>query len=329
MSRPDAAPGLLRLAIARHWLGIAAFAVLVGIPATTVMAAQPAQTYRATRAYLVGVPVPIDGQVVTTNTDRAARDYGTVLRRDSVLLAKLARAVHTSVAHVRDHLDAGYVPGSSALFVRYESSKRAEGDAVFAELDRLIRAEGIPTSSLPKGVVRPLGGGQVEVRRSYLRVVPGEGLLLAVLLAVVVAVLVERMRPDVRSHRHLQAQTDRSVLWLSDAADLNALAVRALRKTGRVRVLGVDGDADGERLAARLSVTADALVAQGALPADHGSIEPARLPTVSEPGDRWLVVAPVGSLLRPVEQALDALAEAGDVIVVVDRTRDVATAAVA
>lgn len=264
-------PGLVRQALTRHWPWLLAVALLAGAPLSHVMQQQPERLWSSLEVYLVPSADEDGGLLVTSNTDRAARDYASVLRSDELLLTRLADAVHRSERHVRDHLEVGYLPRTGSIAVRYTAGDRREVQGVLDELDRLVSDTGLPSAQIGPGRVRPLGAAELTSSRNPLNPFPGAGVLAALALAGVAALLLERSRPRVLGRGNLRTLTDLPVLEVGTEADVELLAVRLLRAApAGVSVLVTDGLAAdaAARLLQRVSEALPGLVAERRVPAD-------------------------------------------------------------
>jgi capsular polysaccharide biosynthesis protein len=325
MTAEDAVPGLVGFALRRHWRVVLAVTVAVGLLASAVLLRQPAHTYRVTKGYLVALEKGEDPTVITDQSDRFARDYASVLRTDSAVLDEIGDRIGTSGSYVRRHLKVAYVPSSSTIVIRFESSKRAEVTAAFAALDTLVEVDGIPTRNIGPGLLRSLGTPPTVTLTNPLRRVPGTGFVLGLLVALGVAVLLERIRPRIINRAHLQSMTDRSTLSVDQPDGLEVLAVRVLGPMPtRVVLTAADGTvAAAARLSLRLTAVAASL-AEGRL--DRAVLDvpfhvevnadPDLLSDAVQPGDCWLVLTDVGSPLHRTELVLQALDAAADLVVV-------------
>ena len=299
------APSFAEHALRHHWKGVLLLAVLAGVPLSWLISTVPHTTYRVTQGYVVADVAEDGDRVVTANSDRAARDYATVLRNDQALVAELAREVDVPADDVADRLSAGYLPGAGTLFVRYDAEDRREVLAVMAALDRILTSQGTPAGGIDPGDVTPLGVPPVEERGLPVGAVPGAGFVVALLGAAAAALLLERLRPRVVDARQVRAATDVAVVALDGPDALELLAFRVLAGApDRVLVRavpGVGGDA--------AQTLAYDLVARGvpASVADPLSTGPAT----------WVLLAELPGSQRAVEDAVQELGSAQDVVVAV------------
>ena len=299
------APFFAEHALRHHWKGVLLLAALAGVPLSWLISTVPQTTYRVTQGYVVADVAEDGDRAVTANSDRAARDYAAVLRTDEALVDALARAVDVPADDVADRLSAGYLPGAGTLFVRYDADDRREVLDVMAALDRILASQGAPAGGIAPGDVTPLGVPPVEELGLPVGAVPGAGFVIALLGASAAAVLLERLRPRVVDAGQVRGATDASVVSLDgpDARELLAFRVRA---TSPDRVLvrglpGVDGDA--------VSRLAHDLVAAG-VPA--GVADP-----LSSGPATWVLLAELPGSQRAVEDAVQELGSAADVVVAV------------
>lgn len=299
------APFFAEHALRHHWKGVLLLAALAGVPLSWLISTVPQTTYRVTQGYVVADVAEDGDRAVTANSDRAARDYAAVLRTDEALVDALARAVDVPADDVADRLSAGYLPGAGTLFVRYDADDRREVLDVMAALDRILASQGAPAGGIAPGDVTPLGVPPVEELGLPVGAVPGAGFVIALLGASAAAVLLERLRPRVVDAGQVRGATDASVVSLDgpDARELLAFRVRA---TSPDRVLvrglpGVDGDA--------VSRLAHDLVAAG-VPA--GVADP-----LSSGPATWVLLAELPGSQRAVEDAVQELGSATDVVVAV------------
>ena len=327
-------PGLVLPAVRRFWRVVLALTAGVGLAAASGLAALDVRTYQRTATYLVASSPAVgsDAALVSTNTDRAARDYAVVLQQDEQLLARLAARVGRDADDVRERLQSSYEPASSAIRLRYSGTTADEVAVLFAELDRVVGSEGLVTAGFPAGAVRPLSTtGEVTAVEDPFRAHPSSGLLLGLAAGVAGAVALERARPRVAGRRHLQWLTRRPVVEVPATSDeaLEALVVRLLAPQPtpqRVLVVGTERSADAaaQALAQRLRTRTPALVRAGALAPAAGEVTLEQVPRSAlpdverrSPGASWLLVVEPGSTVRGVGAALDLVRSAGSVVVAV------------
>jgi hypothetical protein len=300
----------------------------------------PSTTYRMTQGYVIAAADDFDEAPVPANSDRAARDYATVLRTDDEVVAELARAADASPADVRDRLEVGYIPGTGTLFGRYSAEKRHEVLAVMGELDRVLVVQGAPSGGISPGQARALGLAAVEEVPNRLNPFPGAGLIAVLLGATAAAVLYERLRPQVLDAAQLRQLSDRAVIDLVGRDALELLAFRVfIHGPSGVRVVALSELPAGalQSFAADLGATADAMVAAGDLPAGWGvpvlpvtGLDAEQLDIASSgEGPTWVLLVELPAPMRPVVDALAALRSAPDVVVVVGYSHEQASAGTA
>lgn len=299
---------------------VLAVLLLVGGPASLVSERQPLHTYRATKPYLVAGTSADAQAVVNGDTDRVARDYAGVLRRDDQLLDELARAVGTSRSHVSAHLQVGYVTAGSTLFIRYDDERAGVVRQLFGALDQAVTRTSGTSPGLPAGFLRPLGRTHVEQRTNLLRPFPGAAAVGALLLGLLLAVVLERSRGRVSDAGRLRLLTDRPVLPAGAPEELDAVLVRALLwQPDRIVVTAADAAGPGASEAAGLvAARRDELVRVGDLDpaAADVVIEPATSGT-PEPQDSVLVAVTGKTALRSVRDVLAPCEAARGVVLAV------------
>lgn len=309
-------PALAEQALRRRWRAVLLAGLVAGVPLSVAGSALPEQTYRVTQGYLVTRDAPGAPAVVTANTDRAARDYASVLREDEQLLEDVARRSGTSAAHVRERLLTGYLPGAGTLFVRYEAADRAEVLHVLAELDRAFSAT---TASAPRAV--PLDATAVETIPNRLNPFPAAGLLVALLAAAAAAVLAERLRPRLTTPAEVRAVTSLPLLQVDAEADVALVVRRALRcQPAEVVVLAAPGEEESAAAFCELFDRVREQLAQaGDLPEDAARVPVRLLQDDEEVGSRTSAVHVCALPLQPgsLPPAADCPVAADEVLVVV------------
>jgi hypothetical protein len=313
---------LVEHALRRHWVLVLLVTVVVGVPLSLALNAMPSTSYRLTEGYIVAAEAEFDNAPVTANSDRAARDYASVLRSDDTVIGALASAAGERPGTVRDRLTVGYLPGTGTLFARYEADQRREVLDVIGALDELLVVNGVDSAGISPGQVRPLGLPAVEEIPNPLDPFPGAGVVAVLAAAVAGAVLLERLRSRVLDPAQLRELTDRAVIELDGDEAFDVLAFRTLvHSPAGVRVYAVPGEhaIDPGPFAARLGAAADALSAAGELPASAWGLPvlPADDLDEGSAGSVWVLLLELPTSLRPVLDALSALQGAPDVVLVV------------
>jgi hypothetical protein len=297
VSRGDARSlGLLGPALERFGVAVLMAVVGLGACAALVIPLVYEPAYSATRTYIVGTLPAVHGvdpELVTANIERAARDYASVLTSDDILLGAIAGDVGRTEAHVRDNVEALYLPASSSILVRYTGASQLEVFRFFAALNQQIKVSGVLTARLPAGVVRPLVpvGSPSRVSNPVLDhpwlVIP---LLLPVCLGI--AVLVERARPRVLSPGQLRALSGLPVVELSDPPDAVDRALEVLLgQDFRVQAVSpLDGE-DAARLGSAREDGGGVLV----LVRQHGSLRDVERALADLPYETPVVLGMVGT----------------------------------
>lgn len=322
-SRP---PTLVEYALRRRWKLVVLATVLVGGPLAYLLAAMPATSYRVTQGYVVAGSDTLDDGPVTANSDRAARDYASVLRNDTAVVTALSEAASVSPGRVRDRLAVGYLPGAGTLFARYEAPERQEVLNVLGALDRVLVVDGVPFGGISPGQVRPLGLPAVERVPNRLNPFPGAGVVAALLAAVAGAVLLERMRPRVIDVGQLRQLTDRAVIELTEPDPLALLAFRlAAHNPEDVRVLALPAvsASAADEFAVQLGDAFDLLVDTGDLSGAAQGLLVSRATGVgldaTASASAWVLLVGLPAPMRPLVDALEALRLSPDVVLAVGK----------
>ena len=324
------ARSLVENALRHHWALVLVLGAVLGAGATWALDRLPVVTYRATQGYVVAA---VEDGPVTANSDRAARDYATVLRTDDALITRVAQAARVQpdrvrdrldVDDVRDRLEVGYLPGSGTVFARYEAESRREVLDVMAALDRVLVEGGAPAGGIGPETVRPLGLPPLEKRDAGL--FPGVGLVAGLLMAAAGAVLLERVRPRLSDRAQVRETTGRSVLELTGPASVDLLVARVLvGRPERVHVLVRDGidPSVATAVAERLAQARSALVAAGQAPVSASAVSFGVTDAAGDARGRvaYVILARLSGSLRAVEGALEQVADDDAVVVLCDGAR--------
>jgi hypothetical protein len=325
MTSRETAPGLVIVSLRNRWPALLVLAAVLGGAAATGALLFGRPEYVATRVYLsAALPaVPgIDEDVVTTNTDRRAQDYATVLLRDDNLLNALGHAVNRSRSEVRKTLQAYYIPKTSTIAIRWRAPTRHEAVQLVAALDAAIAARDLAVRNFPSRYMRPLDGPYQIDREQSLLGHPAVAALPGLVMALLVVILVERAAPSVVGAGQLRAALGVRVVEVpeidADAVDQLVHAVEG-GEDAQGSAFAVLAPIEGRAADADHLVTAVRSVATGSWFRPSSDADARR-------AQGALLVTRYGDPLRAVVSARDAVgARVPAVVLLVSPARSLAT----
>lgn len=318
-------------ALRRFWALALVAGLAAGFAASWAVQSTSSMTWSGQATYIVplaaqpitlpsGVTVVPD-PLLPTNPNAAsqfAESYSFLLVEDPSLLEVLGTATGEAPEQVGEQTSVLNVADSSIVRIGYSSDSEEQVVAFFAALETALQAVPAVTANIPSGNLQLLRSAQPQSDTGLLALAPVIGVLVALLIGLGLAVLLERLDPRLRTSGDLRELADWPVLEISgDPSDArtHVLVERALSAAPGVRsvaVVGVAGMPDS-----RVTDMADRLRSAAAqLPLEGGRVQWLAGSTLAGDGgaerlaqkaDVVVVVAAVHARLRHLNESMQSL----------------------